>query len=240
LGARRLFRLMIDFFPALVLHKNLAQKKKKKKIVRKTLNKAVSTQTAASSIPPAPVSPTVFPFRCAFPASAQTYLADKAVTDAATATAAAAMAACPAGNAHRKMRVQSVTWSRRAGKSELGGWEKRKGREPVGAGEACDGSAHSTLMPNRPWMSSDGAPGAGTMVPAPAGAPTRRPCATCQREGGRVVISGLDVSQRVRRRDGQHRADRYGHRGDLLHRLKGKQPTLAAYRTPSSLTRSTR
>jgi hypothetical protein len=30
LGARRLFRLMIDFFPALVLHKNLAQKKKKK------------------------------------------------------------------------------------------------------------------------------------------------------------------------------------------------------------------
>jgi hypothetical protein len=32
---------MIDFFPALVLHKNLAQKKKKKKLVRNNLNKAV-------------------------------------------------------------------------------------------------------------------------------------------------------------------------------------------------------
>jgi hypothetical protein len=35
LGARRLFRLMIDFFPALVLHKNLAQKKKKKNLFAK-------------------------------------------------------------------------------------------------------------------------------------------------------------------------------------------------------------
>jgi hypothetical protein len=32
---------MIVFFTALVLYKNLAQKKKKKKLVRKTLNKAV-------------------------------------------------------------------------------------------------------------------------------------------------------------------------------------------------------
>jgi hypothetical protein len=42
---------MIDFFPALVLHKNLAQKKKKKKLVRKTLNKAVSDFELSRTMP---------------------------------------------------------------------------------------------------------------------------------------------------------------------------------------------